>query len=266
MNLVQHSLVTLQTVNGDMDRFKREIAFTLLPDAIRFYTGKREYSHFEINPANGETSWMQFPTDVKNFSRDNWERSEKFLAPDIPSAKTGEETQVQMFEKTNSHLPALEYMCIKRHLLQDREFDAYLRDKLDTSMKHEGKYFFLGKEVSDAKIRPLISEMENEGIVLLAKMIYENYGITVDQNWINENVIEVLREAYPEDMYRNTAKYLHVDDRIQTILQNQQYDSVEYMLDEKEQERFYSNTAIIDNPNYALDELGDNFEDDWESR
>lgn len=224
MNLVQHSLITLCSVDGNIERFREEIAYTLLPDAIRYYTGVRQYSHFEINIINGEISWMQFPVDVKNFSKETWEQTEKFLAPDIPEAKTGEETQVQVFEQTNTHLPKDMFHCIKRHLLQDKVYDEFIREKIDMYRKLEGKYFFMGKEYSDSEIRPLISQLETEGVILLIGKIYADYGITVEQEWMDKNVSEVLEKMYPEEMYHNTRKFLKLEDKVQHILKNHQYD------------------------------------------
>jgi hypothetical protein len=43
----------------------------------------------------------------------------------------GEQTQVDCFEKHNSHLPAVYYVGVKKHLLQDRIFDKFVREKFD---------------------------------------------------------------------------------------------------------------------------------------
>lgn len=46
MLTLQHSLVTFLALDEDIDRFRFIVAYDLLPDAIRRYTGARQTSHF----------------------------------------------------------------------------------------------------------------------------------------------------------------------------------------------------------------------------
>ena len=51
----------------DVDRFilDDEIAYVLIPDAIRRYCGPRQYSHFEEHSDGKDISWMEYPLNIK---------------------------------------------------------------------------------------------------------------------------------------------------------------------------------------------------------
>lgn len=57
MITLQHSLVYLSALAkdglADLEKFKKGIPWTLLPDALRCYTGNREYTHFEESSTMG---------------------------------------------------------------------------------------------------------------------------------------------------------------------------------------------------------------------
>ena len=56
MMSLQHVICTFIRCEGDMDSFKRELPFAVLPDAIRAYLGTRVLSHFEVNPEQTDVS------------------------------------------------------------------------------------------------------------------------------------------------------------------------------------------------------------------
>ena len=74
MLTLQHSLITLFANNGDEKKFDDEIAYVLIPDAIRKYCGQRQYSHFEKSPTNGDVSWLQYPVNLKQLNKENADR------------------------------------------------------------------------------------------------------------------------------------------------------------------------------------------------
>ena len=124
MITLQHSIVTLlgidtknKTQEQIQNEFNEQIPYVLLPDAIRRYTGSREFSHFEESSDGSEISYMKFPLDLKNFSKNSFEFVEKFLSRKITPAVIGEQTHIEKFEQTNKHLPEIYYNSIKIYIL-----------------------------------------------------------------------------------------------------------------------------------------------------
>ena len=69
---LQHIICNYIRCEGNMEQFKRELPYCILPDAIRAYLGRREYSHFEINPEGTDISWYKYPNpeDLKTLTKE----------------------------------------------------------------------------------------------------------------------------------------------------------------------------------------------------
>lgn len=227
MITLQHSLITLFANNGDEEELRNEIPYVLLPDAIRKYTGLRQYSHFEMNPSNGDASWLKYPTDLKEMSIESIERQPKYLATDLKQGVLGEETDISLFEKYNKHLPEEQYFGIKKHLVQDKIFDKWIREEIDCSKRDENVFKFKQKNFKGTDIRKIITDIEYEGLYILAYMNYKAYGITTNQEWFDKYVKEQLDIAYPKDLSDKTYQYMRIPDYIENKISNHDWSDIE---------------------------------------
>ena len=87
---------------------------------------------------------------------------------------------------------------------------------------------------------------EEAGFLRLVKTVYENTGILLDSKWFEENVLTTLLEVYPEDLARNTFKYMVMSDE-----QNQRIQSLQFELTDEERNAL----IITDKLDDVLDEL-----------
>lgn len=218
MITLQHSLITLFANNGNEKEFDKEISYVLLPDAIRKYCSSRQYSHFEINPKNGDISWIQYPVNLKELSKEKVDELHKHLSDDIIPCVLGEETMIPSFENHNRHLPMDEYFGIKKHLVQDKIFDEWIREQINCTNKYDNKFVFQGKEYDGNGIRELIADIENQGLYILAYMNYETYGITTNQEWFDKHVKGQLDQRYSQDLSDGTYKYMTIPEDIDKMI------------------------------------------------
>lgn len=226
MITLQHSLMMLLSVDGDIEQFKKEIAYALLPDAIRAYSGPRPYSHFEKSEDGQTSSWMKFPLDIKNLSKEMMDQVDKFLVPDIRPCCLGEDTDISAFKTHNKHLPEDYYNGVQKHLIQDMCFDKFVREQIDCSKKYESKFEIKGKKMDDKEVRAFIANMENYGFYILSKIIEHKYGITANQEWFDQNVKPILDEFYPQDLADNTYKYMKIPERINDLITNHDFSEI----------------------------------------
>lgn len=215
MITLQHSLVTLLNLDGDIKSFKKEIPYVLLPDAIRAYSGPRQYSHFEESADGHDVSWMQFPVNVKRMSKNKMGDMGRYLVSDIPNCCIGEKTNLDTFFKYNTHLRGEYRNGVIRHLTQDIVFDDFVREEIDCSRKYDGIFVLQdGTVVDDKGVRKDIATMEQQGVYQLAKMVYDKYHIVANQEWFDNNVLPALQKVYPSDLAENTYKYMKIDSEI----------------------------------------------------
>lgn len=242
MLTLQHTLTTLFALRGDEEKLDSEISYVLLPDAIRRYCGPRQYSHFEVHPTNEENiSWMRYPLDIKHLNKEQIdamkEGQDKHLAEGIPPCALGERSDIATFEKYNGHLPPKYFASVKKHLSQDITFDDFIREQIDCSKKYEDRYTFRGEEFDGKGIRGKITEIENQGLYILAYMLHEAYGITANQEWFDKHVKQNLDREYSQDLADGTYKFMHIPDEINkritegdwTHLEDGQISCKEYM-------------------------------------
>lgn len=223
MLTLQHSLVTFLALDGDIDRFRFIVAYDLLPDAIRRYTGARQTSHFEINSTGTDVSFMKFPLDLKNLTKETSEKIEGHLAGDIKPCCIGETTQLHVFDQWNKHLPIQYYCGIRMHLIQDYFYDEFIRNIIDCSNKYNDKFIYNGKSVDGTTVRKYVADIEEDGFCILAKEIYGKYGVVTDQAWFDRNVRDIIKTVYSDDLATGTYNYMKIKPEINRAIQTQDW-------------------------------------------
>lgn len=223
MLTLQHSLVTFLALDGDIERFRFIVAYDLLPDAIRRYTGARQTSHFEINSTGTDVSFMKFPLDLKNLTKETSEKIEGHLAGDIKPCCIGETTQLHVFDQWNKHLPIQYYCGIRMHLIQDYFYDEFIRNIIDCSDKYNDKFIYNGKSVDGTTVRKYVADIEEDGFCILAKEIYDNMGVVTDQAWFDKNVRDIIKSVYSDDLATGTYNYMKIKPEINKAIQTQDW-------------------------------------------
>lgn len=217
-----HVLCTVLACKGDKTYLDEHLSSVVLPDAIRAYTGRREYSHFECADVvqtneTSDVSYMRFPADMKHMTKESIMAGlskDGHLAEKSGNSVVGEKTDRSMFERTNKHLPAPMFDGISTHLRQDVIFDAMIRKNIDVTGRYEDRFIFHDENADilmDGKqVRELIGNVEQHITYLFAKEIYEQTGILCDQSWFDENVKPILERDYPSDLAETTYKYMQI--------------------------------------------------------
>lgn len=223
MLTLQHSLVTFLALDGDIDRFRFIVAYDLLPDAIRRYTGARQTSHFEINSTGTDVSFMKFPLDLKNLTKETSEKIEGHLAGDIKPCCIGETTQLHVFDQWNKHLPIQYYCGIRMHLIQDYFYDEFIRKIIDCSDKYNDKFIYNGKSIDGTTVRKYVADIEEDGFCILAKEIYDKCGVVTDQAWFDRNVRDIIKTVYSDDLATGTYNYMKIKPEINRAIQTQDW-------------------------------------------
>lgn len=223
MLTLQHSLVTFLALDGDIDRFRFIVAYDLLPDAIRKYTGVRQTSHFEINSTGTDVSFMKFPLDLKNLTKETSEKIEGHLAGDIKPCCIGETTQLHVFDQWNKHLPIQYYCGIRMHLIQDYFYDEFIRNIIDCSDKYNDKFIYNGKSIDGTTVRKYVTDIEEDGFCILVKEIYDKYGVVTDQAWFDRNVRDIIKTVYSDDLATGTYNYMKIKPEINRAIQTQDW-------------------------------------------
>lgn len=223
MLTLQHSLVTFLALDGDIDRFRFIVAYDLLPDAIRKYTGARQTSHFEINSTGTDVSFMKFPLDLKNLTKETSEKIEGHLAGDIKPCCIGETTQLHVFDQWNKHLPIQYYCGIRMYLIQDYFYDEFIRKIIDCSDKYNDKFIYNGKSIDGTTVRKYVADIEEDGFCILAKEIYDKCGVVTDQAWFDRNVRDIIKTVYSDDLATGTYNYMKIKPEINRAIQTQDW-------------------------------------------
>lgn len=251
---IQHVLSAVLTENNDKNYLDSHIAAVVYPDAIRAYSGPRQYSHFEHGSAGSDdTSWWVMPDNMKA-PKEEVQASLKegsHMAEYIPCV-LGEETDINVFREHNKHLPKEMYEGVETHLKQDIVFDDFVREKIDCSRKYEDKFVFDGKEMDGKEVRGLIAQMEQQGIYCLSKMIYERTGELCNQEWLEKNVKPILDREYPPDLADKTFSYMSIDPEINRYITEKDWSHTnDGPLKEEEYDKLYTDVE-----NYILEPEG----------
>mgnify|MGYP000053737705 CR=1 FL=1 len=202
------------------------LAASVFPDAIRAYTRRREYTHFEENaylqdfpdnPEKGDVSYWSFPDSMKTVTAESIQKQLQetgHLAEGIHPAAIGEMTHVDVFEEHNRHLPLQMFLGCKDHLVEDARFDTFIRTEIDCRGKEQDIYYFQNQEYDGKEVRALIGNIEQYGIYQLAHEIYEQKGILCNQEWLINTIKPVLDAEYPKDLAEKTFSFMQIDPTI----------------------------------------------------
>ena len=220
MITLQHTLVTLLGLRGNERELDEEIQYVLLPDAIRRYCGPRQYSHFEQSYDGKDTSWMKYPLNLKELSKEEVERLPKHIVSEIKPCVLGETTSIETFENHNTHLPPKYFAGAKKHLTQDFIFDRFIREKIDCSKMYDDEFEFNGQKLDGKGVRGAIADIENHDLYVLAYMVEKTYGIKVNQEWFDKHVKARLDSEYSQDLADGTYKYMKIPDVINERITN----------------------------------------------
>lgn len=264
MITLQHTLSTLEACNGDVDKLKKVLSSVLLPDAIRRYSKDRQTSHFEQNAAGDKYSYMKFPTDVKNLTADSIGNVERHLQEDAAKGCMGEVTSIEVFEKTNTHLQADMFYGVRAHLDQDRIFDIWIRDQLELvdynapeEKQREQIVAMRDIQGDDAKaLRGRIADIEAQGFELLASRIYENYGITCNQEWFDSVVRDTLREEYSQDLADGTYAYMEIEKEMNDRITNHEFQNPT-LVDVEDYSKLYDDARDLGMQDIAMMDLSE---------
>lgn len=231
----QHSLVNLIAHGGNEESFRKEVASLLLADAIRRYVGPRQFSHFEESADGKDVAWLVFPSDLKSLTAETAQSLKKYIPENAAKGFLGEVTRVDVFEKHNKDLPIDEFFGIKKHLLQDCVFDIWIRQQLglvdftksDEEVAEQVKKLreIQGEEAK--AIRNTITQIEEHGIYLLAYRIYQKFGITVNQEWFDRNVKDVLDVEYCQDLADGTYNFMKIRPEINEMITNHDWSAID---------------------------------------
>lgn len=190
----------------------RIIAATAYPDAIRMYTKLRQYSHFEKSDDGTDTAYMKFPYSMKA-TKDEVERLIQTSGHRLAGkpGTIGGTTDIELFYAKNRQLERIMAKGAAYHLCQDVTFDKFLRKNVNCQKKSEDEFAFNGHLMNGKQFRQWITAVEQQGVYLLAHRLYDRYGITTNQKWLDENVRPALFRHYPKELATNTYSYMKVD-------------------------------------------------------
>lgn len=225
MLLAQHILCAkLDGVRFDDSQFVAAVAF---PDAIRRYSGARQFSHFEKGSDGvDDSSWWSFPPSMKNVTKESITDSISLCAhksSSIRPAVIGEDTDIEAFYSHNTHLPEPMFAGIKAHLEQDMAFDDFIRTQIDCSKKYDDEYTFKGTKYDGKGVRSLIEDIEQYGIYVLAHEVYESTGEVTDAKWFDDNIKPIFDERWPQDLADGTFTFIKIDPKINELIQNKDW-------------------------------------------
>lgn len=198
----------------------RLVAATVYPDAIRAYTGPRQYSHFEKSYDGSDSSYMTFLSDMKAEKDVVTEQlaKTKHLVSDVKPCVIGEETDIQAFYNHNKGLESEMKKGIGYHLQQDMTFDTFIRDEIDCSKKYDDVFEFQGDTFDGKGVRGLIGDIEQHGIYVMAHRLYEKQGITANQAWFEENVKPALDDQYCADLSGKTFSFMKISPAVNQLI------------------------------------------------
>lgn len=207
--------------------FNEEVAWLLLPDAIRAYIGPRQISHFENLPDNTDVSWIEYPSykELKNLTKDNVGEKVRFYhASTYPKCVIGEESSIHEFAVHNwKHRHYNSILC---HLIQDVSLDKLLRECIiDPQQRFQDKFLIRhnGKTIDGAELRSQVALFEKAGFVKLAGAVFSRTGFILNRKWFDEHVYENLRRVYPIDLAENTYKYMQIDPILDQRISTRQF-------------------------------------------
>ena len=216
---IQHALC-LMYHNSKAD--SKLMASTLYPDAVRAYSGPRQYSHFEKSEDGSFSYYMTFPNDL-HVGKDAIQAIIAEVKPDISLVRPcaiGEDTDIQAFYDHNKYLDKDIKYGIAYHLHQDMIFDKFVRDEIDCSDKYDDKFIFHGQLLDGKALRSLIGDIEQHGIYIMTHKLYKDLGITTNQDWLLNNIKPILDKEYSSDLADKTYSFMNIQPEINELISN----------------------------------------------
>lgn len=212
---IQHVMSAVLATGDDRAWMDGHMAALVFPDAVRAYCGPRQYTHFERSADGSDVSWWRLPTDMRHITQGSVAESltDSHLAKLRPCA-IGEETDLGAFSRHNGHLPAPMRDGVELHLRQDRAFDAFIREHIDCSGRYGDRFVFDGETYNGKGIRGVIADIEQQGIYVAAKAIYERHGVLCDSHWVDAYVRPVLERDYAPELATKTLGFMKIREDI----------------------------------------------------
>ena len=236
------------------------IAATLYPDAIRAYSGPRQYSHFEKSESGKFSYYMEFPSNMhagKDFVQKQVASCKEDISLVRPCA-IGEETDIDAFYAHNDHLRGEMKQGIDYHLHQDMVFDDFIRREIDCSNKYDDKFVFHGQEMNGKDVRRLIGNIEQQGIYVLAHKLYVVKGITANQEWLKNMIKPALDKEYSADLSDKTFSFMNINPEVNQLITDHDWSRLDDgMIPRAEYEKLYNaveeSMSLVDGRYYGRD-------------
>lgn len=214
---VQHVMCLYEK---NMQSSNRLVAATVYPDAVRAYTGARQYSHFERAYDNSDVSYMRFSSDMA-ITQDEMKvklLTKCHLVNNIKACAIGEDTDIDAFYKHNARLEYVMKAGIGYHLQQDIVFDNFIRTEIDCSKKYDDIFVFNNKTMNGKELRTLIADIEQHGIYIMAYRLYKKWDMTVNQAWLERNIRPILENEYCSDLADKTFSYMKIREDVDELI------------------------------------------------
>ncbi|MDH6367068.1 MULTISPECIES: hypothetical protein [unclassified Breznakia] len=212
MHLLTHILSRMATDGAAELLTTGNIEYFLLPDAIRFYSKDRKYSHFENDQYTDLHRFgMIYPNDLKKLTSDEVVTNclDVTGGTEQVTCSIGETTNIDLFEMLNRFsIDEAKYNEIKLHLQEDMMFDTLLREELDCSKKFEDVFYSKnGKQMNGVELRDFVRDMDLYISAKYISQIQKEQNLDVKE-WVQKDLFEYLRNLYPMDMLANSYKFL----------------------------------------------------------
>lgn len=202
---------------------KELIAYSILPDVIRAYTGKREYSHFEWDSSKNDYSWISFPDNVKNYTQEIFNSCPKYLVGKINNSVMGNEINLNSFYEHNNDLPKKIKQGIAIHLIEDIAWDEFIRELIDCSQKEQDVFNFRDETLDGKQTRRIVDDLSQFGVYILAERLYETQNIVTDNKWVQTYIKDLLETYYPSDLAEKALSFMHIDEQINNYIADKDY-------------------------------------------
>ena len=185
--------------------FDKNVVVLLLPDAIRMY-GPRQQFHCTEHPITHEISSVRFLTTPDKLKKIK-SLYKASLQPDIPKCVSDEMSHPETFIAENPEWAESAYVT---HLIQDYSWDKWLRERVDVTERLLDRFVYktTGEVVDGATFRKELGPIDNVFFQKIAKTIYEESGVLLNQEWFEEHVYKNMLKAYDEELAENTWKYI----------------------------------------------------------
>ncbi len=207
MNHTISKVLALLRTGKSLEEIDGIIPTLLLPDALRMY-GPRQVFHFTEHPLTGKVSTVTFhstPNNLKGIK----DTLEKHLQENIPQAAVDESSHPEIFKKLNPNWIDSQY---ETHLHQDFEWDRWIRTLVDVSKRFDDEFVYnrTGKVVNGATFRRDLAPLNDKFFISTVQKIKSEYNITIDADWFEKHVHQILLKNYDEELAENTWKYIDI--------------------------------------------------------